>query len=338
MRIVAFIIALMMTMQCTIKKKDKPYNIKLHENLTIGRGEEDLKQIFKFILDITIDKQGNIYVLDTNQGLVRKFDKWGNFLWELNRQGQGPGEFLRIVSLDVDDRGKLYIVDQRKRRIMIYSQEGNFLTEFKVEGGSPLKVALDSKGYIYISFLEGGKDFLLHRFTTDGKLVNSFVKADESEKNPSLRRTKNSIHFCIDNNDNIYVTFMWEYKVQCYSPDGKLVVSWARELPYIPTPPHILRKPNWLEVKGDIITWDIAVDSKNNIYTIWGSRAKENGLIIDIFNSRGNHLGYFYSGIKPGDELQYIDIDHQDNLYIIEPLNEPKVFRFKMSRGLKGKN
>ncbi|MCI0470882.1 MAG: NHL repeat-containing protein [Candidatus Aminicenantes bacterium] len=332
-KIMAVIFITLMLLYCSPGKGDKLIDIKLKRNITIGGSEDDLTQVFKFIMNIAIDKQGGIYVMDTNLSLVRKFDKQGHFLWELNKKGQGPGEFMRIVDLDTDEDGKLYIADQNKRRIIIYSRDGAYLNEFITKDGSPLRLAVDSKGFVYVHFIDKTSGYMLHKFTSAGEPVLSFLEAgNKDEKDPLLKRAKNSLNFCIDHEDNIYVAFHYEYRIQKYSTVGKLITGWKRELPYKPQSPYIYNpQPGWFEVKGDLIIRDIAVDSNNNIYAMWGSRASEKGPIIDVFNPKGKHLGYFYSGIKPAEEWQFFDVDHQDILYIIEPLKDPKVYGFKMS-------
>jgi len=337
LRLVGTLLTVFVITSCSGKEEYKPIDIKLEKDLTIGGSEEDINQDFKFILSANVDEQGNIYILDPNLSVVRKFDKNGQFLWELSQKGQGPGEFMRVVDLAVGQEGKVFIADQDNRKIMIFSSAGQFVDEFKVIDGEPTKIAVDSRDFIYVNFLWRLKDFLIHKYSPRGEKITAFMEARfNEEKDPFLRGVKNDICFCISPQDNIYVSFNYDYEIVRYSSMGELIKTWTRDLPQKPSP---LKKynpqPGWLEAKGDIIIQDIAIDSQGNINTLWGWLASEKGLLIDIFSPEGQYLGNFYSGVKPLDILQYFHIDKKDNLYIIEPLKEPKLYRFKMLKSEK---
>jgi len=336
LRIIGTLLIVLVMSACSGKEEYKPVDIKLEKDLTIGGSEEDINQVFKFILSANVDEHGNIYILDPNLSVVRKFDKDGKFLWELNRKGQGPGEFMRVVDLAVGQEGKVFIVDQNNRKIMIFSSTGHFIDEFKVSEGNPIKIAVDSRDFIYVNFMRRLKDFLIHKFSPRGKKITAFCEAGFSEeKDQFLRGAKNFIFFCIDRQDNIYISYEFDYKILKYSSSGKLLKTWTRKLPGKPIDLKVIRDSNSISVEGDLITQGIAADNYDNIYVLWGWMASEKGLLIDIFSPEGQYLGNFYSGVKPLDILQYFQIDKKDNLYIIEPLKEPKLYRFKMLKSEK---
>jgi len=336
LRIIGTLLIVLVMSACSGKEEYKPVDIKLEKDLTIGGSEEDINQDFKFILSANVDEQGNIYILDPNLSVVRKFDKNGQFLWELSQKGQGPGEFMRVVGLAVGQEGKVFIVDQNNRKIMIFSSAGHFVDEFKVIDGYPIKIAVDSRDFIYVNFLWRLKDFLIHKYSPRGEKITAFMEPRfGEEKDTFLRSTKNTIYFCLDQQDNIYVSYKFDYKLFKFSPTGKLLKTWTREFLGKPVELKVIRDSNSISVEGDLITQGIEADKHNNIYVLWGWMASEKGLLIDIFSPEGQYLGNFYSGVKPIENWQYFQIDKKDNLYIIEPLKEPKLYRFKMLKSEK---
>ena len=60
--------------------------------------------------DIEIDNEGNIYILDSGNFCVKKFDKNGNFLRRYGKKGKGPGEFTEGNYLEIDHIGNIYII------------------------------------------------------------------------------------------------------------------------------------------------------------------------------------------------------------------------------------
>ena len=60
---------------------------------------EDENIAFHIPSDIVIDEQGNIYILDSGNHRIQKFDPEGNYLASFGRKGQGPGESASEVIL-----------------------------------------------------------------------------------------------------------------------------------------------------------------------------------------------------------------------------------------------
>ncbi|SDX04084.1 YIP1 family protein [Paenibacillus sp. PDC88] len=111
--------------------------------------------------DVYISASDEIYVADTGNNRIVKFDKDGNFqrYYELaeNPLNAPQGVF-------VDDKGDLLIADTGNKRVVRLSSSGELLKEYKrPESGNvpeelkfdPIKVAADKRGYIYIVTMGG---------------------------------------------------------------------------------------------------------------------------------------------------------------------------------------
>jgi len=96
----------------------------LEEDLSIGN-EEDENYAFYRIGSPVVDSEGNIYVLDKPNFRIQKFDKDGQYLQSIGRQGQGPGEFERPGSMYVDTQQNIYVRDARD--IDIFDKNGKHI-------------------------------------------------------------------------------------------------------------------------------------------------------------------------------------------------------------------
>ena len=69
------------------------------------------------------------YVFVSNKLCV--FNKGGSFLFGLNKQGRGPGEYLHLTDAYIDSEDNIYILDRRGRKILKYDEKGDHLITMK---------------------------------------------------------------------------------------------------------------------------------------------------------------------------------------------------------------
>jgi hypothetical protein len=80
--------------------------------------------------DIQIAPDGSLFVVDEDQLL--KFDANGQFIKNLYKKGQGPGELEGISDLIISDDA-LIILQGQPNKIMLLSHDGEFIREFRPE-------------------------------------------------------------------------------------------------------------------------------------------------------------------------------------------------------------
>lgn len=85
---------------------------------------------------LVIDHSGNLYVTDSLNFRVQKFDPRGNFLKSFGRHGDTPGSFARPKGLDVDREGNLYVADAAFQNVQIFEDASTSLLLFLGGGGN----------------------------------------------------------------------------------------------------------------------------------------------------------------------------------------------------------
>ncbi len=80
---------------------------------------------------IATDSTGNIYVADTGNSRIQKFDPMGKFLTAFGTAGSSEGELREPNGIVVDARGRIYVTDAGNHKLLRYAAEGKFEKEWK---------------------------------------------------------------------------------------------------------------------------------------------------------------------------------------------------------------
>jgi tripartite motif-containing protein 71 len=85
-----------------------------------ARGQGDGQ--FNQTRGIAIDSSGSVYVVDSGNNRIQKFDSNGKFITKWGSYGVGDGKYRFADSIAVDTLGKnVYVSDSDNRNIKIFS-------------------------------------------------------------------------------------------------------------------------------------------------------------------------------------------------------------------------
>jgi hypothetical protein len=109
---------------------DPNFKISPKELFTINcnYNEEDSTQIIKRFKDFDLDSKGNIFILDSKQCEITKFDRTGKFIKKFGKQGKGPGESSISICMTVLNDTIMYD-DYEAKQILKFDTEGNFISK-----------------------------------------------------------------------------------------------------------------------------------------------------------------------------------------------------------------
>lgn len=107
-------------------------------------------------LGLTVDTGGNIFVADTNQHRVVKFDPAGQLVMAFGVEGASRGELRTPSSIRVTPEGAIYVTDMDNCRVQTFTPTGIFRSAFILGMWAPStaaegQMAIDGDGYVYVS-------------------------------------------------------------------------------------------------------------------------------------------------------------------------------------------
>lgn len=310
-------------------------------------------------VDIFFDKEGHLYVADTYNHRIQKFDSEGNFLMKFGTQGSLEGQFSGPWGVAVDSNENIYVADTGNNRMQKFKKDGEYLGQWGQYGSSdgefitPWGVEIDTDNNIYVS--EWGND-RVQKFDADGNFILSWGglgSLDGQLNNPSGL----SIH-----NNEIYVSDRYNHRIQVFDLDGHFL----RKMCSYGSAPGQLNQPRGIFVSDEFVY--VADASNNRVQVLdldgnsvlyFGSSGSGNGTfgnvgirgvavnsggdiyvadagngLIQKFDSEGNFIkqwGRYIAGDGDFNNPMSVAFDSFNNIYVVERLGH-KVQKFDSER------
>ncbi|MBM4464427.1 MAG: hypothetical protein FJ014_02470 [Chloroflexi bacterium] len=213
--------------------------------------------------DIAVDQEGNVYVADTGNRRIQKFDSQGEFL--LAWSG-GEQSFVEPLAVVVTSRGQVLVLDSEPGWIYRFSADGHPLGRFggpEAQFFHPRGMAIDAQDHIYVADTGGCR---LVKYDTEGNRLAQFGEkgsgpgqileptdvaitpwgdmyvADTSNRRIQrwdnfgryqaewaipLASPYNGPHLALAADGSLFVTSPEEHQVRRYSPQGELLGQWG---------------------------------------------------------------------------------------------------------------
>lgn len=178
---------------------------------------------------VAIDSAGNVYVADTANHRIQKFDDQGNFLLKWGSSGSGAGQFDAPKGVAVDSADNVYVVDSGNHRIQKFGASSSFVTAWGSSGSGsgqfsqPFGIAVDSLDNVYVT--DTGND-RVQKFDRNGVFMASWgTTGDGTEQFRSPR----AIAVLItggDLSDSVYVADA-DSRIQMFGPGGTYAVEFG---------------------------------------------------------------------------------------------------------------
>lgn len=99
----------------------------------IGKRGKEIGEL-DYVTGMTVDHEGNIYVVDTVHARVTKFDNEGIYKQIFGFQSTSIHGLVRPKGLDIDKEGRLWIIDAGTNVAKIYNAQAQLLLFFGTQG------------------------------------------------------------------------------------------------------------------------------------------------------------------------------------------------------------
>jgi len=264
---------------------------------------------------IAVDASGSVYVADSGNKHIQKFDSSGNLLatW-----GGRYSEFSCPDDIAIDASGNIYAVDRWNHCIQKFSNSGNLLTTWGSYGTgegefrSPAGIAIDAAGDVYVADTDNSR---IQKFDSSGNFLTMW-----GMRGRGVGEFQSPVGVAVDTSGNVYVTDPVNKRIQKFDGSGRYLTKWGA--------------PG----SGDgEFQWPtgIAIDVSGNIYVSDRDRIQKfdsSGSFLKRWGSLGTGDGEFL----PSDYKVNMAVDASNNIYVIDQDNH-RIQKFDGSGNLLAK-
>ena len=209
--------------------------------------------------DVKIDASGNIYVVDSGNNRIQKFDSAGNYVLQWGGAGTGNSQFNTPDSIAFDSLGNVYVTDTTNNRVQKFDSSGGYITKWGSSGTtngkfkSPMGIAVrgtsvyvvdSTNNRVQIFDLSGG---YLSQWGTGGSANGQFNAPDGID---------------IDSTGNVFVADVSNERIQKFDSSGVFLTKWGS----YGTDGGLFQLP-----------YGLTVDNNNNVYVVevYGDRLQK---------------------------------------------------------------
>ena len=245
---------------------------------------------------IATDSNGNVYVADTKNHRMQKFDAHGRFMTTWGKNGTEEGNFNSPIAVAVDNEERIYVIERGGQRVQKFDRQGKFILSWGKNAtqdftfDTPIAIAISPKDDIYV--LDAGLHQVF-KFGSQGKLLGQW--GDDALTAPKA--------IAVDLIGSVYVTDSATASIYKFTPTGDFLRDLNADRKWIEQPSALAIDP-----KGNVIILDTAKRSITKL-----------GPGGQFF-----HSWYWEQTHKSSEKLpspQNLAVDALSNLYLLRPAN-----------------
>jgi DNA-binding beta-propeller fold protein YncE len=259
---------------------------------------------------IVVAEDGSIYVADSLNHRLQKFDRSGQYVTSIGGPAESsqPGLFREPWDVAVAPDGSIYVADTWNHRVQHFNADGAYMNGWGAEGNAegqatgnpgvffgPRGIATDQDGRVLVSDT-GNKRVQI--FDGTGAFLSQF---GGSGLQPG--QLDEPVGIDTDAQGNIAVADTWNGRVQTFNADGTPLASWDID--------------GWLD-KEKVGKPYVAMDQQGRVYV-----ADQVGLRILVFDQSGQYLGSFGQYGNGTDNRGFglpsgIAVDREGYIYVVD--------------------
>ncbi len=201
-----------------------------------GLPDQDCNGQFYYPYSITTDADGFVYVADSGNQRIQKFDSNGIFVSKWGKGGSGPGEFSWPYGIAVaPGRSEyVYVADNGNGRIQKFDTIGTYISEWGSSAEQftdPYSVAVSPDGSIYVADYSNSN---IQKFDSAGNFITKWGSYCSTDSNgdgfpdqPCDGQFADLSAVAVSPDGSVYVTDSDNYRILKFDSAGNFIAKWG---------------------------------------------------------------------------------------------------------------
>lgn len=175
------------------------------------------------------DAAGNLYVADTGNYRIQKFDSHRRFITSWGSQGARDGQFLRPLNVAVDGQGRVFVGDDLRGDIQVFDRDGGYLETWggkdagKGRLNSPGGITFDAEDNVWVTDINSNR---ILQFSPEGEFLQAWGTYGST---PGELFSPQAL--AVDAQGRVYVAEFGNYRVQVFDSKGQLLTPQSQDQP-----------------------------------------------------------------------------------------------------------
>jgi sugar lactone lactonase YvrE len=170
--------------------------------------------------DVAVDSAGSVFVADTYNHRIQKFDADGTFLLKWGSEGYANGQFIYPSGIDADGSGNVWVADTNRHRIAKFDGSGNYLATYGLgQLTFPDDVVVAPNGDFYVA--DTGNDRVV-KYDPGGSIITTWGGSGFGDGQFNF-----PMSITLDAAGNVYVSDVGLGRVQKFDASGGFLAKWG---------------------------------------------------------------------------------------------------------------
>jgi streptogramin lyase len=194
---------------------------------------------------IAIDSTDNVYVVDTGNARIQKFDAAGNYVTKWGSYGSEIGQFDSVRGIAISDSDHLFVTEAQNNRVQEFGSGGTFVQmwgwgvddgtnvlqvctstcQAGIAGGGdgqfdyPSPIATAPDGSVYVGSLN---THLISKFDTSGAFISDFGGPGGGDGKFNIPEG-----LAVSASGRVFVSDYNNHRIQAFGSGGSFLATWG---------------------------------------------------------------------------------------------------------------